>query len=84
MSEAARGTEHSHQQKEENKDSVDHRLGNREALLILFSVALMPGYMLPAALEFISKECFTGWLIIFVVLIFLAGLGNYVTLKMLS
>ena len=44
----------------------------------------MPGYMLPAALEFISKDCFTGWLIIFVVLIFLAGLGNYVTLKMLS
>ena len=50
----------------------------------MFTVALMPSYVMPTSLEFIKQDCLKEWLGVFVILIMLAGIGNYVTLKILS
>ena len=44
----------------------------------------MPSYMMPTSLEFIGRSCLIDWLAVFVTLIVLAGIGNYVTLNILS
>ena len=44
----------------------------------------MPSYTMPTSLEFIGRSCLIDWLFVFITLIVLAGLGNYVTLNILS
>lgn len=50
----------------------------------MFSMAFMPSYILPAALKLIRKDCLINWLSVFIALIIIAGVCNFMTLKILS
>ena len=84
-SEVARQTDHSNQQEPIYvPEDRQRRLENKEALFILFTVGLMPSYMMPTPLRLVSQDCLGRWLGSFVGLIVLSGICNYVTLKILS
>ena len=83
-SEVARQTDHSNQQEPIYvPEDRQRRLENREALFILFTVGLMPSYMMPTPLRLVSQDCLGRWLGSFIGLIVLAGICNFVTLRIL-
>lgn len=62
----------------------NHRLDDREALLLLFSLAMLPSFVIPTKISLGSDECTKGWLWGFLGIIVASALLNFVTLNILN
>ena len=66
------------------EDKKDTKLHDREALFILFAIAMLPSYVVPSPMQMHSKECISGWITAFLVMILASGVFNVITLKILN
>ena len=81
LSEVARQTEHSHGVEDDKKV---RRLDNLDAMLVMFTVAMLPSYVMPTPLVLVEKKCLSVWLGTFVAVVVVSCLINFVTLRILN
>ena len=65
-------------------ESVERRLDNWQALIILFTVAMLPSYVQPAELQLNQQNCTSSWLLIFIMLVVVSAGFNWITLSILN
>ena len=63
--------------------TIKNRLDDREALVLLFTVAMLPSFVIPTRLE-LDGSCTLGWIWGFLGIITASCLLNYFTLNILN
>ena len=66
------------------EEKKQRRLDNGEALVFMFTIAMMPGYVIPARFQLDDRSCGSAWLITFILIIVCSALFNYITLNILN
>ena len=60
------------------------RLDNIEAISILFTIAMVPSYVIPARFSLDDRKCGQAWLITFILIIACSAVFNLITLNILN